>query len=245
MPGKASDSLLIKAIRQQGELKMPPRQVLPKQKIDDIALWIQKGAPWPGSAKTVASKRTEAEVTDKDRAHWSFRPVQRPAVPRLLKEGAANPIDQFIAVKLKEKGLAASKPATARELIRRVTFDLTGLPPTPEEVDAFVKDGSADAYERLVDRLLMSPRYGERWGRHWLDVVRFAQSDGYERDSEKLNAWRYRDYVIASFNEDKPYDRFMKEQIAGDEMEPVTDEGRIATGFLMTWCPRRAKRFWA
>jgi hypothetical protein len=230
--GKAGESLLIKALRQQGELKMPPRQLLPKAKVDDVALWIQKGAKWPGSTTSVAEKRKEVEVTDKDRAHWSFRPVRRPAVPTVIQGEHTNPIDQFIGVKLKEKGLTSSKPATARELIRRVTFDLTGLPPTAEEVDAFVKDSSTAAYERLVDRLLASPRYGERWGRHWLDVVRFAQSNGYERDGEKPNAWRYRDYVIDSFNADKPYDRFVKEQIAGDELEPVTDEGRIATAFF-------------
>ena len=228
--GKANESLLIKSLRQQEDLKMPPRKQLPKQTIDDVALWIQKGAVWPNSAKVAGTKRTEFEVTDKDRQHWSFRSIKRPAVPNILN--AASPIDQFIVAQLKEKGLALSQPETARRLIRRVTFDLTGLPPTPEEVETFVKDKAADAYERLVDRLLASPRYGERWGRHWLDVVRFAQSDGYERDSEKPNAWRYRDYVINSFNEDKPFDRFVKEQIAGDELEPVTDEGRIATGFF-------------
>ncbi len=226
--GKADDSLLIKAVRQQGELKMPPRKTLSKQTINDLAAWIQKGAPWPGGDKVIAVKQTEAEVTDKDREHWSFRPLKRPPVPEV---GADNPVDAFVVAKLKSKGLMLSGPASARELIRRVTFDLIGLPPSPEAVDKFVRDPSDAGYEKLVDGLLQSPQYGERWGRHWLDVVRFAQSNGYERDAEKPNAWRYRDYVIDSFNADKPFDLFVREQIAGDEIAPVTDAGRTATGF--------------
>ncbi len=135
--------------------------------------------------------------------------------------------------KLEEKGLTPSAPAARATLIRRLTFDLTGLPPAPEEIDAFVNDASPDAYPRLVDRLLASPRYGERWGRHWLDVARFSESDGYERDKIRDNAWRYRDYVIDSFNQDKPYLQFIKEQLAGDVLEPSTKEGVIATGFLV------------
>jgi hypothetical protein len=227
--GKAEESLLIKAIRQQGELKMPPRQLLSKQKISDLATWITHGAPWPGGDKAVAVKRQETEVTDKDREHWSFRPLKRPAVPEV---GTTNPIDAFIVAGLKAKGLTLSEPASARALIRRVTFDLMGLPPSPEAVERFVRDPSDVAYEKLVDDLLRSPQYGERWGRHWLDVVRFAQSSGYERDAEKPNAWRYRDYVIDAFNADKPYDQFVREQIAGDEIAPVTDAGRTATAFF-------------
>jgi hypothetical protein len=128
-------------------------------------------------------------------------------------------------------GLAASPPASRRALIRRVSFDLLGLPPAPEEVEAFVKDESPDAYEKLIDRLLASPHYGERWARHWLDVVRFSESEGFERDWVRENAWRYRDYVIQSFNQDKPYAQFAKEQIAGDVLEPVTHDGIVATGF--------------
>ncbi|MEO8425692.1 MAG: DUF1549 and DUF1553 domain-containing protein, partial [Verrucomicrobiota bacterium] len=148
-----------------------------------------------------------------------------------LKQWIANPIDAFVLAELEARGLKPSPPADKRELVRRVYFDLIGLPPTPEQVAAFVNDASSGAYEKLTDYLLSLPQYGERWARHWLDVVRFAQSNGYERDGEKPLAWRYRDYVVKSFNEDKPYDRFVLEQLAGDELEEVTNDSIIATGF--------------
>jgi hypothetical protein len=161
--------------------------------------------------------------------HWSLRPLARPTVPRI--EGAGNPIDAFVLARLRRAGLRQAPPADRRTLIRRVAFDLTGLPPTPEEVQAFLADRRPDAFERLVDRLLASPRYGERWGRHWLDVVRYAETEGFEYDRLRPGAWRYRDYVIASFNADKPYDRFVIEQLAGDELEPGSHEALIAAGF--------------
>jgi hypothetical protein len=171
-------------------------------------------------------------LSDADRAHWAFVPVKRSPPPSVaLQSAEANPIDQFILAKLQAKALKFSAPANKTTLIRRVTFDLIGLPPTPAEVDAFLADTSPQAYEKLVDRLLASPRYGERWGRHWLDLARFAQTDGYEYDAIRPNAWRYRDYVIRSFNEDKPYDRFIREQIAGDELWPGDPDAVIATGF--------------
>ena len=156
----------------------------------------------------------------------------------------ANPIDAFLLAKLEPKGLALAGPADRTALIRRVTYDLIGLPPTPEEVDAFVKEASSDAYEKLVDRLLASPHYGEKWGRHWLDLVRYAESHGYERDSAKPFAWRYRDYVIDSFNKDKPYDVFLTEQLAGDELDKVTPETLTATGYyrLGVWDDEPADR---
>jgi hypothetical protein len=171
--------------------------------------------------------------TDAARAHWAFHPVKRPAIPSVTQSTSCvvNPIDSFILAKLKEKGLTLSPPASKATLIRRLTFDLIGLPPTPAEIDAFERDASPDAYERLVDRLLASPHYGERWGRHWLDLARFAESDGYEYDAARPNAWRYRDYVIRSFNADKPYDRFVREQVAGDELWPDDPDARVATGF--------------
>src|SRR5262249_9298667 len=165
--------------------------------------------------------------------HWSLRPVTRPAVPevRNRKFAIRTPVDAFILARLEKEGLSPAPEADRHTLIRRVTFDLTGLPPTPAEIDAFVKDTSPDAYEKLVERLLASPHYGEKWGRHWLDAVRYAESEGFEYDRHRSGAWRYRDYVIDSFNRDKPYDRFVLEQLAGDEIDPDSDELRIAVGF--------------
>jgi hypothetical protein len=165
---------------------------------------------------------------------WSLQPVRRPKCPAVKDVAwARNPIDAFVLAALEARGLGPAPAADRATLIRRATFDLHGLPPTPAEIDAFVSDPSPDAWERLVGRLLASPRYGERWGRHWLDVARFGESQGFERDKPRDHAWRYRDYVIAALNADKPYDRFVKEQIAGDVLAPVTPDGIVATGFLV------------
>jgi hypothetical protein len=166
---------------------------------------------------------------------WSLKPLSRPEIPKAkaVTTTPVNPIDAFIWAKLQEKGLSASPEADRPTLIRRLSFDLTGLPPTPQEVEAYVCDKRLDAYERLVERLLASPQYGERWGRHWLDVARYTESQGFEYDHPRDNGWHYRDYVIRSFNKDKPYDLFMKEQIAGDVLEPITTNGVIATSFLV------------
>jgi hypothetical protein len=173
------------------------------------------------------------QVTDSDRAFWSFQPVAHPAVPSVHNASwCRNEVDRFVLAKLEAEGLTPAPEADRATLIRRATFDLTGLPPTPAEVDAFVRDPSPDAYEKLIDRLLASPRYGERWARHWLDLVRYAESDGFKQDAYRPNAWRYRDYVIRSFNADKPYDRFVCEQLAGDEMWPNDPDALIATGYL-------------
>src|SRR5262249_19326031 len=161
-----------------------------------------------------------------------FRPVVRPAVPAVRRaDWVRTPIDAFILARLEAAGLPPAPPAAKTSLLRRVYYDLIGLPPTPEEVAAFLAHPSPNAYEKVVDRLLASPHYGERWARHWLDLVRYAETNGYEFDQVKPNAWRYRDYVIKSFNEDKPYDRFLKEQLAGDELEPVAPDGLIAPGY--------------
>jgi len=165
------------------------------------------------------------------RNHWSLQPLHRPLVPSTAK--GLSPIDAFIQAKLTEKNLAMSPMADRRTLIRRLSFDLLGIPPTPAEIDAFISDRSPRAYENLVERFLASPRYGERWGRHWLDVARYTESQGFEYDRLRNNAWHYRDYVIRSFNADKPFDRFMKEQIAGDALEPITQEGMIAVSLLV------------
>jgi hypothetical protein len=165
---------------------------------------------------------------------WSLQPVRPPQPPPARDPARArNPIDRFVLATLGGHGLMAAPAADRLTLLRRATLDLTGLPPTPQEIDAFVNDTSPDAYERVVERLLASPRYGERWARHWLDVVRFGESQGFERDKPRDHAWRYRDYVIAALNADKPYDRFVREQVAGDVLAPVTAEGVVATGFLV------------
>src|SRR5207253_1213275 len=173
------------------------------------------------------------KVTAEARNAWPYRPLTRPAVPALRTPHSAlrTPIDAFILAKLEAKRLSPAPAAEPVALVRRVYYDLTGLPPTPEQVDGFVNDKSPDAYERLLDTLLQSPRYGEKWGRHWLDLVRYAETNGYERDGPKPFAWRYRDYVTRAFNADKPYNQFIKEQLAGDEVPGWDPDAVIATGF--------------
>jgi hypothetical protein len=181
-------------------------------------------------------KYVDPEITDKDRDHWAFKPRVRPPVPDVRATTAAirNPIDNFIAARLARDGIKPSPEADRLTLIRRVTLDLTGLPPTPSEVDAFLADTSPNAYEKVVDRLLASPHFGERWAQHWLDVVRFAESDGFELDADRPQAWRYRDYVIRSFNDDKPFDRFIIEQVAGDELAAGKDAASAAELWIAT-----------
>jgi hypothetical protein len=186
-----------------------------------LILW---GGAFLGLAATAAAAGPGRERP------WSFEPVKEVEPPAVPDGSSANPIDRFIRANLREHGLRPAEPAERRTLVRRVTFDLTGLPPTPEEVDAFVNDPSPAAYEALVDRLLASPRYGEYWGRHWLDVARYADTGGFEADERYPNAWKYRDYVIRSFNADKPFDRFVQEQVAGDELWPDDPDAVVATG---------------
>jgi hypothetical protein len=247
---KLDDSPLLQAIHHKNDLKMPPSGKLPPAQIDVLVRWVKMGAPYSHGkeevVKTPAHKKME--ITDADRNYWAYRPVKRPILP-LVRNSAwlSSPIDAFILTKLEAKGLAPAPPADRVALIRRACYDLTGLPPAPEEVDAFVSDSRPDAYERLVDRLLASPAYGEKWGRHWLDLVRYADTHGYERDSAKPFAWRYRDYMINAFNADKPYDRFLTEQLAGDELDEPTTESLIATGYyrLGLWDDEPADRMQA
>jgi hypothetical protein len=229
VPGKPAESLLLKLVRwEDPDLKMPPKEKMPAGEVALLEDWIRRGMPWGGGAK---SKKKEKVVTAEDRGWWAYRPVVEPALPP-ADRWARGAVDRFILAKLRAEGLSPAPEADRSAFIRRATFDLHGLPPTPAEVDAFVADPASDAVERLVDRLLASPRYGERWARHWFDLVRFAESDGYKQDGFRSNAWPYRDYVIRSFNDDKPYDRFVQEQIAGDELAPHDPDVFVATGFL-------------
>lgn len=232
VPGHPEKSLLISAIKHEGKLKMPKNKKLNRDEIDALTQWVKMGAPWPGGSAAKTVKKGEFVISDKDRAHWAYQPVKRPAVPGVKATNwVRNPIDAFILAKLEEKGLSPAPAASKHELGRRLYYDLTGLPPTPAEIEAFVGDTAPDAYEKLVDRLLASPHYGEKWARHWLDLVRFAETNSYERDNPKPHAWRYRDYVIRALNEDRPYDRFLREQLAGDEIDPTNADAIIATGF--------------
>jgi hypothetical protein len=227
-------SPLIKAINYRDGLEMPPKGKLPQAHIETLTKWARMGLPFPEGKEEVvkAPAHKGMKVSDKDRQWWAYRPVRRLAPPGVRNATwVSNPIDNFILAKLEARGLTPAAPADRVALARRLWYDLTGLPPTPAEIDAFVKDRRSDAYERLVDRLLASPAYGEKWGRHWLDLVRFAETHGYERDSPKPFAWRYRDYVLESFNDDVPYDQFLREQIAGDELDEVTPRSLIATGY--------------
>ena len=181
-----------------------------------------------------SSSSKEPVITAEQRSHWAYQPLRRPAVPRVKNTAwPRNAIDQFILARLEKGGLQPARAADRRTLIRRVSFDLIGLPPTPAEVDAFVNDPAPDAYERLVDRLLASPGYGERWAQHWLDLARYAETDGFEHDKTRKHAWKYRDWVIAALNRDLPYDEFVKRQLAADQLYPNDDRARQALGFLL------------
>jgi uncharacterized protein DUF1553/uncharacterized protein DUF1549/cytochrome c len=235
-PGNAQQSLLYQLITHQKEPAMPMGGKLGGDEIAAIAAWINNLAPreiLPEAGKhSAAIREPGSPVTQQDRQFWSFVKPVRPAVPRTQTTSwGRNEIDAFVLQALESKGLKPAPPAEPATLLRRAYFDLIGLPPSPEEVEAFLSDRSPEAFERVVERLLASPQYGERWGRHWLDLARYADSGGFEFDVDRPHAWRYRDYVIRSFNEDKPYDRFIQEQLAGDELQPGSPETLVATGF--------------
>ncbi|MBM3996954.1 MAG: DUF1553 domain-containing protein [Planctomycetes bacterium] len=229
VPGDSAKSLLTKMIR--GPMPKMPRMAAPLSdaEVALLARWIDAGAPWPKGLSL--GEKTHKQ---KDGPWWSLQPIVKAAVPAAKNTGwAKNVIDRFILAALEAKGLTPSKEADRATLIRRVTFDLHGLPPTPEEIDAFVSDQRPDAYERLIDRLLASPRYGERWARLWLDLVHYADTHGYDKDKKRLWAWLYRDWVIRAFNGDMPYRRFVRQQVAGDALFPGDADGIIATGFVV------------
>ncbi|PWU12054.1 MAG: hypothetical protein C5B51_01545 [Terriglobia bacterium] len=232
VPGHPEQSLMVSALKYTGKLQMPPAGPVSNEDIASIEQWIREGAPWPKSTPVSPASR----VTPAQRDFWSFHAAPKPPVPQVDSPWAANDIDRFVLAKLEEKRLKPVGDADKRSLIRRVTYDLTGLPPTPAEIDAFLNDKSPKAYENLVDRLLASRSYGERWGRKWLDIVRYADTDGGSGDFPIPQAYKYRDYVIQAFNEDKPYDRFLREQIAGDLLpassEPEHWQNVVATGYL-------------
>jgi Protein of unknown function (DUF1553)/Protein of unknown function (DUF1549)/Planctomycete cytochrome C len=230
VPGKASESLLIHAIRHQDDLAMPPQKPrLPESTIAAFEKWIDAGASYSSAAEDPSSA---GPATQQARDHWAFRPVRKVPPPRVADAAwPKDPIDAFILAKLEARGWRPAPPAERAEWLRRVTFDVSGLPPSPEEIAAFESDRSPLAEERVVDRLIDSARYGERWAQHWLDVVRYAESEGFEYDRQIPDAWRFRDYVIDAFNRDKPFDRFLSEQIAGDELAPDDRECLAASIF--------------
>src|SRR5581483_3528244 len=219
VPGDPERSRLIEAVRYQNhDLQMPPKSPLAPEQVWSLEQWVKMGAPDPRQAKAGADRPAKRVINlDEGRKFWAFRPVKVPSVPSVSHaHWVRSPVDSFILAKLEEKGLRPAPAADRRTLIRRATFDLTGLPPKPSEIAAFLSDHSPNAFAKVVDRLLESPQYGERWGRHWLDVARYADSNGLDENVAFGNAWRYRDYVIDAFNKDKPFDQFIREQIAGD-----------------------------
>ena len=228
--GKSDESLLWKRVSStNADERMPPSgKPLSNDELSAVKAWIDAGAVWP------ESDADREAASDKRRGHWAWQPVKRVALPEIskLEAQSANPVDAFIKAKLTANGLTMSPEADRRTLIRRLTFDLLGLPPTPEEVEAFTNDRDPKAYEKLVERLLDSPHNGERWARHWLDIAHYADTHGFERDQRRDNAWRYRDWVIRAINADMPYDHFLRDQIAGDVLRPNDPDAVIATGFL-------------
>ena len=221
-PGLPEESQLIHAVRRQGELKMPPGGPLVPRELSALVRWVEMGLPWPA--------RPTDTTADGSGTHWSFRPIRRPREPAVSDAlWARNPIDRFILGRLEQEGLQPAPEADKTTLIRRLYVDLIGLLPTPEEVDTFVADSRPDAYERLVEQLLESPHYGERWGRHWLDLARYADSNGYKDHERQI--WMYRDWVIRALNRDLPFDQFVIEQIAADLLPNATKQQIVATGF--------------
>lgn len=228
------------------DYEMPPKAKLPQDQIDVLTKWVEMGIPFPPEDEIHGESGHKGRViTDADREHWSFQPIAK-AKPPAVKKGSwpSNDIDHFVLSKLEENQLQPNSKASKEVLIRRAYYALIGLPPSPEEIQAFINNKDPNAFNEVIDDLLSRPQYGEKWGRHWLDLVRYAETNGYERDGDKPQAWRYRDYVIKALNEDKPYNRFLQEQIAGDELPDADADAIIATGFhrLGTWDDEPADR---
>ena len=229
------ESLLLSALHYDA-LEMPPAGKLANKEISAVEKWLELGTPWPTDVTLSVAESSPREITEADRKHWSFQSIAKPDVPSIeaieYADWSRTPIDQFILRSLLTKGLNPAPQADRRTLIRRVYFDLLGVPPSPRELQSFLLDESDDAYERLVDELLARPEYGERWARLWLDLVRYAESDGFRQDAYRKGAYHYRDYVIRSLNEDKPYDRFVAEQLAGDELYPDDPAAWVGTAYF-------------
>ena len=235
VPGRADESRLFRMVAGLDQPSMPMSgDPLTDAELAAVRAWIDEGAHWDTDAATSAADALAALENDAlppgARDYWAFRHPQRAPVP--ASPEFAHPVDRFLQAARKEAGVTAAPRADRLTLLRRAYLDVVGLPPTPDQIEAFLADTERGAWERLIDELLDSPHYGERWGRHWMDVARYADTDGFEQDYVRPNAWRFRDYVIDAFNDDKPYNQFLREQIAGDELDHVTDETRIATGFL-------------
>ncbi|MCA9089869.1 MAG: DUF1549 domain-containing protein, partial [Planctomycetaceae bacterium] len=225
-------SLLLEAVRYES-FEMPPDGKLSDEEIAHLAAWVAMGSPWPGGEQVAMTRPQQEKISDEDRQFWSFQPLVAPAVPQLSNDDwSRSDIDRFILQELRAHDLQPAPPVDKLTLIRRLYYDMVGLPPTLEQIDRFLADDSPEAYSRVVDDVLSSSGYGEHWARFWLDLVRYAESDGFRQDAYRPTAWRYRDYVIQSFNEDKPYDQFVREQIAGDEIAPDNPEALAATGFM-------------
>ena len=232
--GEPEKSLMIEAVRYKNhDLQMPPKGRLSDGEIKTLEDWIKRGAPDPRTAAVVAAPvKLHGMSVAQGRSFWSFVPLSNPVPPAVKKAAwVKSPVDAFVLAGLEKNGLHPAPAADKRTLIRRATFDLTGLPPTPEDVDQFLGDASPDAFSNVIERLLASPQYGERWGRHWLDVARYADSNGMDENIAYGHAWRYREYVVKAFNDDKPFDQFLIEQIAGDLL-PHSEDAVTATGFL-------------
>ena len=237
-PGAVADSLIVSAIRYQ-DFEMPPSGQLSAEAQQTIETWVEQGAVWPKHTEAGLELRARAGVTDEDKKYWAFRPLAQPSIPDLIhskqSSRARTPIDAFIIEQLDASKLQLAPEADPRTLLRRAYFDLVGVPPTIEEAEAFLGSDDPQAYEKLVDRLLDDSRYGEKWARHWLDLVRYAESDGFNQDAYRSNAYLYRDWLIESLNQDKSYDQMVLEQVAGDELDPNNTSYLAATGFLRHW----------
>ncbi len=236
VPGKPGESLLVKAIKHEGDIQMPPKSRLTDAQVATLSQWVAQGAPWPAGDAGAAIRH--GTITAQDRAFWSLQPIRPGPAPEVRDRAwVRTVVDRWILAELESRGIHPVRPADRRTLLRRATYDLTGLPPTPGEVNAFLADDAPDAFARVVDRLLASPSYGEHWGRHWLDVVRYADTAGETADYPVREAFRFRNYVIDAFNADMPYDQFVREQVAGDILADGTNGPAYArmvtaTGFL-------------
>lgn len=247
VPHKPEESTLIAAVRYES-FEMPPKEQLSEKDIAILVKWVEMGAPWPGGDDSLIIRQDADRITDEERKWWAVQPVTEPDLPEAGQGWARNEVDRFISRKLSSAGLKPAAEADRHELVRRAYFDLHGLPPTPEQAEAFVKDDQPDAWPRLIKVLLDSPRYGERWAQHWLDVIRYAESDGYNEDAFRPDASAFRDYVIRSFNDDKPYNQLVREHLAGDEINPDDPDVFIGTAYLRhgvyEWNQRNARMHW-